>query len=841
MEEEFCEVCTNELDATDSSISFCDCNYSLCLWCFHRICEDAKKENMPGRCPNCRAEFDEERIRKQRLDPAKLEEVKKKQKKDEKKKAAPVMKMRKDLVNVRVVQRNLVYVVGLALELCYEDLLRGPEYFGQFGKVIKISVSRAGPYSTAAAKNGPTGSAYITYRRAADAKRCIEIVHGAMWEGKVMKACYGTTKYCNAFLKGLVCNNSDCLYLHDVADEEDSYTKEETKTPKFVNLVHAASIQKQASQALLGVAPGTNGTPRTHAANGHAASVAGQGPSDADRSGLVTSSLPEPLSEQQAGTSGTAWPALGAASWAAKAVTPAAAPAPQPPPLPAEDSKQDWPELPGAIMDSPEATRAGSMAPVAPVAAQLQRKGSTMAAELARAASAPNGAAAAAKAPAARQPAANAVLVVPKKKGAAAVRTPKKSTVAPVPSPAAAAAEGQESKAAEVTLPSSTVSANGNAAELGSPVASASKAAEAASNSKSGKKQVDAEAAARGDSQEPSKQPGLHADQELSAQEDDGKPGQLLHGDTSGRKAGPPPGFEAINGAPPTNGRPKKGPPPGFVAPEGGTAFASCGSPFQSFGSESSTTSAVREHHFPALAPAGATPVKPPAQHPGWVDPAASLPSLDSIWGTALEQPTPLAAQIPLLPPSSRSRSRFQFAQGSTDESSSSGGTASSSSGGTSGQSRSERINSKESDISVSHWASGLGSNSHMANIARASDPAGMALLRQLQSGPNGAGHLSGYGSGGLSGLTGHMGGLDLALQPGYRQYEMPSPTPLGKPFHAPPAGPPGYAQQQQVQHNGFHAGANGMAVPPSQLGPDVQSLESCWLDANQRFRNMAV
>lgn len=34
--------------------------------------------------------------------------------------------------------------------------------------------------------------------------------------GKAMKACYGTTKYCNAFLKGLQCNNADCLYLHDV-------------------------------------------------------------------------------------------------------------------------------------------------------------------------------------------------------------------------------------------------------------------------------------------------------------------------------------------------------------------------------------------------------------------------------------------------------------------------------------------------------------------------------------------------------------------------------------------------------------------------------------------------
>ena len=42
MEEETCEVCTDTLDATDSSISFCDCNYALCLWC---ACTS-------GRCPD---------------------------------------------------------------------------------------------------------------------------------------------------------------------------------------------------------------------------------------------------------------------------------------------------------------------------------------------------------------------------------------------------------------------------------------------------------------------------------------------------------------------------------------------------------------------------------------------------------------------------------------------------------------------------------------------------------------------------------------------------------------------------------------------------------------------
>ena len=35
------------------------------------------------------------------------------------------------------------------------------------------------------------------------------------------------------------------------ADEDDSYTKEETKSTKFVNLVHAVSLTKQASQVLI--------------------------------------------------------------------------------------------------------------------------------------------------------------------------------------------------------------------------------------------------------------------------------------------------------------------------------------------------------------------------------------------------------------------------------------------------------------------------------------------------------------------------------------------------------------------------------------------------------------
>lgn len=50
---------------------------------------------------------------------------------------------------------------------------------------MQISVSRSGPYGAAGAKNGPTGSAYVTYKKADDARKCIETIHGADWHGEL--------------------------------------------------------------------------------------------------------------------------------------------------------------------------------------------------------------------------------------------------------------------------------------------------------------------------------------------------------------------------------------------------------------------------------------------------------------------------------------------------------------------------------------------------------------------------------------------------------------------------------------------------------------------------------
>ncbi|OMO91433.1 hypothetical protein COLO4_18383 [Corchorus olitorius] len=133
---------------------------------------------------------------------------------------------RKQLSSVRVIQRNLVYIVGLPLNLADEDLLQQREYFAQYGKVLKVSMSRTAAGVIQQFPNN-TCSVYITYSKEEEAIRCIQSVHGFVLEGRPLKACFGTTKYCHAWLRNVPCSNPDCLYLHEIGSQEDSFTKDE--------------------------------------------------------------------------------------------------------------------------------------------------------------------------------------------------------------------------------------------------------------------------------------------------------------------------------------------------------------------------------------------------------------------------------------------------------------------------------------------------------------------------------------------------------------------------------------------------------------------------------------
>lgn len=97
------------------------------------------------------------------------------------------------------------------------------EYFGQYGPIVKIVVNKNG-YSQNN-KSELTFSAYVTFSCPKDASLALLAIDNSVINGHTIRSSFGTTKYCSFFLKNMECNNKDCLYLHSLAEDEDTLFK----------------------------------------------------------------------------------------------------------------------------------------------------------------------------------------------------------------------------------------------------------------------------------------------------------------------------------------------------------------------------------------------------------------------------------------------------------------------------------------------------------------------------------------------------------------------------------------------------------------------------------------
>ncbi|KAK9064131.1 hypothetical protein SSX86_018003 [Deinandra increscens subsp. villosa] len=225
-EEKKCPLCAEEMDWTDQQLNPCKCGYEVCVWCWHHIMDMAEKDATEGRCPACRTPYDKDRIVGIEANFERVVGNSSVQKQKVLKGKSKPHEGRKDLSNVRVIQRKMAYIIGLPLDLADEDLLQREEYFGKYGKVTKISLSRTAGGALQQFIND-TCSVYITYSKEEEAVTCIQSVHGYVLDGRPLKASFGTAKYCHAWLRNMPCSNPICLYLHTIGAEEDSFGKDE--------------------------------------------------------------------------------------------------------------------------------------------------------------------------------------------------------------------------------------------------------------------------------------------------------------------------------------------------------------------------------------------------------------------------------------------------------------------------------------------------------------------------------------------------------------------------------------------------------------------------------------
>lgn len=118
------------------------------------------------------------------------------------------------MANMRIVQKNLVYVLGLSPRLASEEvgfddlwlvlcpatnrlayasasglkqILRQHDFFGQFGPIKKIVISRRGGNSLSATSSNQNLGVYITFNRKEDAIKAIEAVEGSVYDGRMLR------------------------------------------------------------------------------------------------------------------------------------------------------------------------------------------------------------------------------------------------------------------------------------------------------------------------------------------------------------------------------------------------------------------------------------------------------------------------------------------------------------------------------------------------------------------------------------------------------------------------------------------------------------------------------
>ena len=263
-----CPLCMEEVDAQDAEFVPCECGYQICRFCWHHI-----KSVLNDKCPACRRSYSEQEPNLATLQLKRIVVNKPVKRRDPKSSLATdnvpessqtvssstttrggvplgnVLASRKHLVDIRVLQPNLVYVIGIPINLsCYsspflgasastvassallEDILSSIDYFGRYGHLLKLVVNMKGQSvlrNPSRLKGSPTVSAFLTFEKKEQASLAIENIDGSYILDFPLRATYGTTKYCAFFLRGQTCPNlSTCLYLHEFGEDANSYTKE---------------------------------------------------------------------------------------------------------------------------------------------------------------------------------------------------------------------------------------------------------------------------------------------------------------------------------------------------------------------------------------------------------------------------------------------------------------------------------------------------------------------------------------------------------------------------------------------------------------------------------------
>lgn len=229
-----CPLCMEEMDDTDRKFFPCKCRYQICLWCFYHV-----RDQLDNKCPACRQQYENSLTSRPSCRDLELPSkdegfnwcgntVSRTTATEDKEpqSGSPESDDRinklfgsSNLEDMRIIQRNLVYVVGLSYSVAKREILSCENSFGKYGKILSMRILP---------NNNDTCSAFITYYDELSATKAIRNINGKKMFGQnVIRCSFGTNKYCNNFIRNSVCTNPNCAYVHEMVDSNDCISKSE--------------------------------------------------------------------------------------------------------------------------------------------------------------------------------------------------------------------------------------------------------------------------------------------------------------------------------------------------------------------------------------------------------------------------------------------------------------------------------------------------------------------------------------------------------------------------------------------------------------------------------------
>lgn len=140
------------------------------------------------------------------------------------------------LEDVRIVQTNIIFVLGLPKQLSKPKIIQKHEFFGQYGKILKVKIN-----SRLGFKNKQ--SVIIVYSSPSEAALAVLCANKVIINKKKVRVSLGMNKFCFNFVLRNQCKFSKCSFIHCFSSDFSLLRFRNEKKDRFDHISEKEVIQ----------------------------------------------------------------------------------------------------------------------------------------------------------------------------------------------------------------------------------------------------------------------------------------------------------------------------------------------------------------------------------------------------------------------------------------------------------------------------------------------------------------------------------------------------------------------------------------------------------------------